>query len=461
MTKAPSKPGSPSAKSSSDKPAPADPRRARSSPDKPPPDKSSAAASPPPSPARRKAARAPDSLGQHRPFVLFWFARCFASVALQMQVVAVGWQVYEMTGSALDLGLVGLAQFVPAFLLVLVAGAVADRYHRGTIVRFCQIMEGLGAATLTLGTLQGWVTRDLILVLVFILGAARAFEAPTLQALLPSVVPLPVLPRAVAGSASANQTATIAGPAIGGLLYVVSPTLVYAICCALFIGASVLISLIRVERVAPRREKVDIRSLFAGIGYIRKKPIILGATSLDMFAVLLGGATALLPIYAKDILMTGPWGLGLMRAAPAIGALLMAIGLARFPLRHHAGRKMFVAVALFGAATMAFAVSTSLVLSIAALFVAGAADMVSVVVRQTLVQVQTPDAMLGRVTSVNALFVGTSNQLGEFRSGLLAHFVGAVPAVLIGGIGTLLVVALWMKLFPPLLRVDNLEKVRR
>ena len=202
---------------------------------------------------------------------------------------------------------------------------------------------------------------------MFVLGAARAFEAPTLQALLPRLVPLPILPRAVAGSASANQTATIAGPAIGGLLYVLSPTLVYAICCALFLAAGMLISMIRVERVAPKREKIDLERLFAGIAYIRKKPIILGATSLDMFAVLLGGATALLPIYAKDILMTGPWGLGLLRASPAVGALLMAVALARWPLRQHAGRKMFAAVAVFGVATIVFAVSTSLALSIARL----------------------------------------------------------------------------------------------
>lgn len=395
---------------------------------------------------------------QYRPFVLFWCARAAASLALQMQVVAVGWQVYEMTGSALALGLVGLAQFVPAFLLVLVAGAVADRYDRSRVVRLAQLIEGSAALMLAIGTFNGFLTRDMILALVFVLGAGRAFEAPTLQALLPRLVPLPVLPRAVAGSASANQTATIAGPALGGLLYLVSPTLVYALCAALFVGAAILISFIRVEQVAPRREKVEIAALFAGIDFIRKNPLILGATSLDMFAVLFAGATALLPIYAKDIFQVGPWGLGLMRAMPAAGALLMAIALARRPLRSKAGRKMFLAVALFGVATMIFAVSTSFPLSLAALFVIGAADMVSVVVRQTLVQLQTPDAMLGRVISVNALFVGTSNQLGEFESGVLAHFTGAVVAVFIGGAATLFVVALWMKLFPQLLNVNDLER---
>lgn len=397
-------------------------------------------------------------LGRNRAFVLFWFARVSASLALQMMVVAVGWQVYEMTGRALDLGLVGLAQFVPAFLLVLVAGAVADRYNRGTVVRLAQLTEGTAALVLAIGTWQGFLTRDLILALVFLLGAGRAFEAPTLQALLPRLVPLPVLPRAVAGSASANQAATIGGPAIGGLLYVVSPTLVYALCAALFIGASILVALIRVEQVAPKREKVDLATLFAGIAFIKNNPLILGATSLDMFAVLFAGATALMPVYAKDIFHVGPWGLGIMRAMPAVGALLMAIALARWPLVRHAGRKMYLAVALFGVATIVFALSTSFPLSLLALFALGAGDMVSVVVRQTLVQVQTPDDMLGRVISVNALFVGTSNQLGEFRAGVFAHFAGTVPAVVFGGMATLLIVALWTRLFPDLLKVQSLQK---
>jgi len=401
------------------------------------------------------------TLGRNRSFLLFWFARVSASLALQMMVVAVGWQVYDMTGRALDLGLVGLAQFVPAFLLVLVAGAVADRYNRSKVVRLAQLTEGSAAFVLAIGTWQGFLTRDLILAVVVVLGAGRAFEAPTLQALLPRLVPLPVLPRAVAGSASANQAATIAGPAVGGLLYVVSPTLVYALCASLFVFASILVALIRIDQVAPKREKVDIAALFAGITFIRNNPLILGATSLDMFAVLFAGATALLPIYAKDVFHVGPWGLGIMRAMPAVGALLMAIALARWPLVRNAGRKMYVAVALFGVATIVFALSTSFPLSLVALFALGAGDMVSVVVRQTLVQVQTPDEMLGRVISVNALFVGTSNQLGEFRAGLFAHFIGTVPAVVFGGVATLLIVALWTRLFPALLNVQSLQKDSR
>jgi MFS family permease len=399
------------------------------------------------------------SIGRHRPFRLFWLARVCATVALQMQAVAVGWQVYAMTGSALDLGLVGIAQFVPAFLLVLIAGHVADRYDRGVVLRLCQIVEGLAAAGLALGTASGWLTREWIFVFVFVLGAARAFEAPSLQALLPGIVPLPLLPKAVAGSASANQAATIAGPAVGGLLYAFSPTLVYAICAALFIAASFLISLIRAQRTAPRREKMNAEVLFAGIAFIRKKPVILGAISLDLFAVLLGGATALLPIYAKDILHAGPLGLGLLRAAPAVGALVMAVALARWSLNRNAGRKMFASVAVFGVATVVFSLSTSFPLSLAALAVLGAADMVSVVVRQTLVQMQTPDNMRGRVTAVSALFIGTSNQLGEFRAGTMAEFTGALVAVLAGGVGTLMIVALWAKLFPALMTIDNLARV--
>lgn len=384
-----------------------------------------------------------------------------STAALQMQVVGIGWQIYALTGSALDLGLVGLVQFLPAFLLILLIGHVADRYDRAMIVRIAQIAEGLAAAVLAIGTALNMLDRDGILALVFLLGTARAFEAPTLQALLPGLVPLPLFPRAVAGSASANQIASIAGPAIGGLIYIISPTLLYGACAALFFGASILISLIRTRRAVPPREPVNVKLLFAGIAYIRRNPIILGAISLDLFAVLLGGVTALLPIFARDIFSAGPLALGLLRAAPAVGALTMALALARWPLRARVGRKMFVAVAVFGAATIVFALSQSFLLSLTALFVLGAADMISVVVRVTLVQLETPDAMRGRVTAVNMLFVGTSNQLGEFESGVTAALFGAVGSVLIGGIGTLLIVALWARLFPQLLHADRLSNSPR
>jgi MFS family permease len=380
------------------------------------------------------------------------------SVAFQMQAVAVGWQMYDLTGSAWYLGLVGLAQFLPMFLLTLVVGHVADRYDRRRVVRICQTVEALGAAFLALASYGGWQSRESILSTVLIMGAARAFEGPTMQALLPGLVPLNLLPRALAWSASAYQTATIIGPALGGLLYAAGPTTVYGTVSGLFISATLFISLIRLEQAPRGREPSSIRSLFAGIAYIRSHPAILGAISLDLFAVLLGGATALLPIYAKDILMTGAWGLGLLRSAPAIGALAMSLYLARNPLRHRVGRTMFRAVAIFGLATIIFALSTSFTLSLAALIILGASDVISVVIRSSLVQMETPDEMRGRVSAVNFLFIGTSNQLGEFESGITAALFGTVPAVLIGGIGTILVVIVWMRLFPQLVRRDSLER---
>jgi MFS family permease len=397
------------------------------------------------------------SILRHKPFAFFWFARGFTSVAFQIQGVAVGWQVYALTGSAFYLGLVGLAQFLPMFLLTLVVGHVADRYDRRMVVRLCQIVEGLAAAALALGSFSGWQSKESILAVVFIAGAARAFEAPTLHALVPGLVPAPLIPRAVAWSASAQQTATILGPAFGGLLYTAGPTTAYATASILFLTASSLIALIRIERTPPNREPVSLQSLFAGIVFIRTRPVILGAISLDLFAVLLGGATALLPVYARDILVSGPWGLGLLRSAPAVGALAMSIFLARHMIEHRIGWVMFGAVVIFGVATIVFALSTSFVLSLGALVVLGAADVISVVIRSSLVQIKTPDEMRGRVSAVNSMFIGTSNQLGEFESGLTAALFGVVPAVLIGGVGTIVVVILWMRLFPQLLRIDSLR----
>jgi len=393
---------------------------------------------------------------QHPAFTRFWFARVATTMGFQMLSVAVGWQVYALTNSALDLGLVGLAQFLPALCLVLVSGHVADRYDRRIIVRVCQSLEALAVAALAVASARGLVTERMIFAFVALVGAARAFEAPTLQALLPGLIPAPVLPRAVAASASANQTAVIVGPAAGGLLYALGPTVVYATSALLFLLASLLIWRIRIERVAPKREPATLKSIFAGIAFIRSKPVVLGAISLDLFAVLLGGATALLPIYARDILAIGPWGLGLLRSAPAVGALSMALFLARHPPKHRVGRTMFAAVVAFGFATMLFAVSTSFFLSLATLIVLGASDMISVVIRSSLVQLDTPNAMRGRVSAVNSVFIGTSNQLGEFESGVTAAWLGTVPAVLLGGVGTVVVVLLWMRLFPALLHRDRL-----
>ncbi len=352
----------------------------------------------------------------------------------------------------------GLVQFIPSLILVFVVGHVADRFDRRNVARVSSLVEAAAAATLALGSLHGWLSREMIFVIVAIIGAGRAFSKPTMSALLPSLMSPKALPGAVAGSASATQFAIIIGPALGGFLYVAGPAVVYASSCALFVACSVLLSLIRrPAQAAPAKPTgASLSSVFAGLAFIRSKPAIFGAISLDMFAVLLGGATALLPVFANDILHTGAVGLGLLRSAPAAGALIVALLLARFPLGGRVGRTMFIAVAVFGLATIVFGLSRSFPLSLAALAVLGAADMISVVVRSSFVQLETPDAMRGRVSAVNSVFIGTSNQLGEFESGLTAAWFGAVPAVLIGGIGTLLIVLLWMRLFPSLYQVDRL-----
>ena len=393
----------------------------------------------------------------HRPFVLFWVARVFAMIAHQMLAVAVGWQIYTLTGSALDLGLVGLAQFVPSFFLVLVAGHVADHFDRRRVLQLCMVAEALAALGLCIGSASGWITVHAIFALVFVVGAARAFQMPTMQALLPGLVPPSLLSRAIAANASAGQTAIIAGPALGGIIYVAGPAAVYAASTVLFVLTGLMVFLIRTDRVRGHVPPTGLSSMLDGIRFIRRQPAILGAISLDMFAVLLGGATALLPIYARDILHTGPWGLGVLRSCTAVGALGMALWLAQHPLRGHAGRRMFTAVAVFGVATIVFGLSRSFVLSLIALTVLGASDMISVVVRQSLVQLQTPEHMRGRVSAVNSLFIGTSNQLGEFESGVTAAWLGVVPSVVLGGIGTVVVVLAWVRLFPSLAKIDRLE----
>ena len=375
-----------------------------------------------------------------------------------MQAVAIGWQVYGMTHSAFDLGLIGLAQFLPSLLLVFIAGHVIDRQDRRKIVVTCFALETLASFVLVAGSLEGWLGRNAILLIVLISGAIRAFKMPAMQTLLPGIVPSSLFPRALAASASAMQVAIIAGPAIGGLVYVASPVAVYAAACAGAAFSGFLVALIRVERLPARREPFNIGTLFAGVAYIRSRPAIFGAISLDLFAVLLGGATALLPIYARDILSVGPWGLGLLSSAPAAGALATSLFLARRPLEKKAGQAMFAAVLVFGFATLAFAVSTSYLFSLGALVLLGASDMISVVIRSSLVQLQTPDDMRGRVSAINSVFIGTSNQLGEFESGLTAFWFGTVPAVVLGGVGTILVALIWMRLFPQLAKMDSLRE---
>jgi MFS family permease len=373
-----------------------------------------------------------------------------------MAAVAIGWLVYERTGSAYDLGLIGLAQFVPMVLLTLPVGHFADRYDRRLIACLAQFTQGAALAFLAFGIVGGWLTTAHIFIAVVVQGAGRAFEAPTMSALLPRLVPPSLLARAIALASSANQTATILGPAVGGLLYALGASAPLGGAALLAALAGALTGLTRYERDAPARVPATLRSVFSGISYIWRRPVVLGAVSLDLFAVLLGGATALLPIYARDILLTGPWGMGLLRSGPAMGALAMSIVLARMRLQHGVGRLMFGAVIAFGLATVVFALSRNLPLSLAALIVTGAADNVSVVIRSSLVQLSVPDDMRGRVSAVNSLFIGTSNQLGEFESGIAAGLLGAVPAVLLGGVGTIAIALLWMRLFPALRRVESL-----
>jgi MFS family permease len=397
------------------------------------------------------------NLLQNKDLKSFLFARVATTLAYQMLTVGVGWKIYELTGSAFYLGMVGLMQFLPMVLLTLLVGHVVDRYDRRIIIRICQGIEAIGVLLLAGGCYTNYLTKESILLTVFIIGAARAFEVPAMQALLPGLVGSDIFSRTIALSASFQQTATIIGPALGGILYIYGSTTVFSIVCILYMLASFFIFAIKSNPPVPKREPVSIKSLFAGIAFIRSKTVILGAISLDLFAVLLGGATALLPVYAKQILIIGPLGLGILRSSPAVGALIMSMFLAHNPLTRRVGRTMFIAVIIFGVATIIFALSTSIVISIAALMILGAADTISVVVRSSLVQLQTPDEMRGRVSAVNSLFIGTSNQLGEFESGLLAAYCGVVPSVLLGGIGTIVIAVVWMRIFSDLANTETLE----
>jgi Transmembrane secretion effector len=343
------------------------------------------------------------------------------------------------------------------FMLTLVVGHVADRYDRRTIAFICQAIQGVAALTLCIATWRGITSQGLIYLIAAIAGSARAFESPSMAALLPNLIPRAQLQYATAWSTSANQTAQILGPAMGGLLYGLGALTVYGAVAVAFIGAAVTLSSIKIEQAVRMRTPLTFESLFSGIAFIRRKPVILGALSLDLFAVLLGGATALLPVFARDILHAGPWALGVLRAAPAVGALAGSIYLAHFPLRQRAGTALFGGVIAFGIATIVFGLSRNLYVSLIALAALGASDVISVVVRMSLVQLQTPDDMRGRVGAINSLFIGTSNQLGEFESGMTAGLFGAVPAVLIGGVGTIAVALLWMRLFPGLRATRSLE----
>ncbi len=382
-------------------------------------------------------------------------ARILGGSATQMMMVALAWQMYELTGSAWDLGLVGLYQFAPVLVFTLPAGHAADRLPRSRILAACMAVQWLAGALLLAATLAGQLSRELILGVSVALGAARAFQMPAQQSLLGALLPPLLLPRGAALGSSGNQIAVIGGPALAGLLFVGTGATVYATCLVLLLVALVLALKMHAPRVPPSKEPVTLRSLLAGVHFVWRSKTLLGAISLDLMAVLLGGATALLPIYAKDILHVGPAGLGALRAAPAVGALACSMALAHWPLRRRVGHTLMASVAAYGVCMLVFGLSTSFWLSMAVLAASGAVDMVSVVVRQTLMQLDTPDAIRGRVGAVNSIFIGASNQLGEFESGAVAAWIGPVGSVVAGGVGTLLVVAAWWRLFPGLVRRDG------
>jgi MFS family permease len=392
---------------------------------------------------------------KHRGFALFLAARFLATLAVQMQGVAVGWQVYAITGDPLDLGLVGLAQFLPFFVLVLPAGQVADHLDRRLILVACYVTEFACAVLLLAFTLAGTAEAWPVFAVLSLFGAARAFAMPASQAITPNLVPRAEFGRAVALNSSMFHTATVVGPSLGGLLYLAGAATVYATVTALLAVAATMMAGVRVPAAVRSGEPPTLRAVLDGLRFVRSRPVVLGAISLDLFAVLFGGATAMLPVFARDVLQAGPVGLGLLRTAPAAGAALTAAVLTFHPISRGVGRWMFAGVGLFGLMTIVFGLSTSFPLSLAALVLLGAGDMVSVYIRHMLVQLETPDAIRGRVSAVNAVFIGASNELGEFESGVMASWLGLVRSVVIGGAATLAVTASWMRLFPMLAAMDR------
>jgi MFS family permease len=381
--------------------------------------------------------------------------RICTTIAIQMLAVSVGWQMYDLTHSALALGLVGLAQFFPLLALLFVVGPAIDRFDRRVIARCAQAIEAIACTVLWIATARGFAQPALIYAMVMLFGIGRAFEQPALSSLLPNIVEPALIPAATARMSMAQQTAIIVGPAVGGLLFALHPGAPYAIAAIAYVVGVVLLGFVRA--IGPQRARPP-SSIFGGLAFMRRTPVVLGAITLDLFAVLLGGATALLPIFAREILAIGPSGLGLLRTAPAVGALASSIVVTRWPIRRHAGRLMFGAVAMFGLATVIFGLSHDFVLSFAALALLGASDVVSVVIRSSLVALRTPDDMRGRVNAVNSLFIGTSNQLGEFESGLTAAWWGPVTAVVVGGVGSILVAGVFARLFPELAATGDLHE---
>jgi MFS family permease len=408
--------------------------------------------------AESRAGRAAFS---HPGFLLFQIARFLIVSAVEMQAVAVGWQVYEITKRPLDLGYVGLAQFLPGILLFPISGHASDRFERRNVLSACYAGYALCFALLLALSWRGLPSIAPIYVVLVMIGMVRSFNGPASRSILPQLVPPEHFANAVAWNATIFQASTVLGPSFGGIVYAAfrGPSAVYVIAMVTAIGATVTTFRIKPEVKARPREPLNLKTLFAGLHFIRNNKLILGAISLDLFAVMLGGAVALLPVYAREILHTGPWGLGLLRTAPGVGAALMAILLAHWPLRGNSGPKLLWAVAGFGVFTIIFGLSRSLIVSLIALVLLGASDMISVIIRATLTLLATPDEMRGRVTAVDMIFIGTSNEFGQFESGATAQWFGTVPAVVLGGVGTLLVVTLWAWWFPDLRRAGELHSI--
>jgi MFS family permease len=398
---------------------------------------------------------------RHSSYSRFFFARFLLSFSQQIVSVAVGWQMYDQTGSAIYLGLIGLVQFLPSLVLILVTGSVADRHNRRAIASICSLVSALCTLALLGMTVTGTFSPIPVFAVLLIFGIERAFMAPAVQSLAPNLVPEKDLSNAIAWNSSSWQLAAITGPVLGGLLYGVSASTAYWIAVVFSALGAILLYMIPKPPQKTAGEAKSWDMILGGFRYIREERVVLGAISLDLFAVLLGGATALMPIFARDILTLGPWGLGLLRSAPGVGAIIMAIFLAAYPLKHKAGIYMFIGVAIFGLGTIVFGLSTNTEVSIVALAIMGAADMISVYVRESLIALWTPDHLRGRVNAVNTVFVGASNELGEFRAGTMASVFGAVPAVIIGGIGTLAVAAIWASSFPKLRKIDTLDAPTR
>lgn len=393
-------------------------------------------------------------------------ARFSATQALHIYFVAVGWHLYELTGSALDLGLIGLFQFLPSMALLPIVGHVVDHFDRIKVLRSVQAISALSIAALGIASVGGFIQRELIFGFVFLCALSRAFEGPAQHASLPALVPANLLPRAIAAASSMQELGSIIGPAIGGLLCMLAPEAAYGAAASLYLLSVLLLALPKpthapthaVQHDARSDARTVIRNLFAGFAYVRRHPVLLGAMTLDMAATLLGGVTALLPVVAKDILQVDAWGLGVLRSASAVGALCMAITLTRWPLQTSVGKKLFLSVAVYGLAVVVFGLSNSLWLSLLALFILGAADNISVVVRGSLAQLETPNEMRGRVSAVSFTFINISSQIGQLETGIAAAMFGTVPAIVIGGVGAIAVAGLWMKLFPALLQRDRLHQ---